>query len=436
MGLLFRLFMKITGFIPFWLMSKTKKYHEDKRNKSRLGTKKAIIVSNHHSMLDYFCLIIMFPFRKLRFLASEIIYKNKFRGWMSKMMGNIKVDRTNIDMNYMDECTRILNKGGVIGIYPQGGFKKKGEIGDFKPSVVYLALQTGAPIIMVYQDFNFGIFKRNHVNISKKIYLQDYCDTTNPSPEEVNRLLKILENKMLALKKQLECYRKYKTYNLFQPRWFVLDFIKWTSVIVDWFIFPKRFHYLSNNGKKIKIKGRAIIAANHNTFLDPLMIEFYFRYRRVHIITAEDLYEKMGKFYAMAFNKFGNIRYNRMSEKVDIACFSEATNYLKTNSCVVIFPEGHVNNNEEMTPFHGGAVLLSLMGNSPIYPVYFVNHNAPFKMQHVMIGEPIRLEDYYIGEVKNNSKTMQEMTKVLQLRMEELRLAGEKYKRRTTNGKK
>jgi hypothetical protein len=76
------------------------------------------------------------------------------------------------------------------------------------------------------------------------------------------------------------------------------------------------------------------------------------------------------------------------------------------------------------------------MSGAPIYPVYFVNKNAPWKMQHVMVGSPIRLEDYYSGDIKNNSLTMQEMTKVLQIRMKELREAGEKYKRRETNGKK
>ena len=40
--------------------------------------------------------------------------------------------------------------------------------------------------------------------IGEKIYLRDYCADENPSPEEIMRLTKILEDKTFALGEELK----------------------------------------------------------------------------------------------------------------------------------------------------------------------------------------------------------------------------------------
>ena len=246
---IFRVFIKVTGIIPFWVMIKPKRMHQNKANKSKVGLKGAILMSNHMGMFDYFTILVLWPFRKVRFLAGETIYRLKYRGFFSDLMGNIRIDRDHLNLNFIDESVKTLNKNGVVAIYPQGGFKKKGELGPFKSSIVYIALKSGAPIVPIYQDGHYGIFKRNHVSIGEKIYLKDYANTENPDKEEIIRLTKLLEKKMSELKKQQESYLKHKTYNLFSLRWFVLDFTKWTSFLADWFIFPKKKHYITTSNK-------------------------------------------------------------------------------------------------------------------------------------------------------------------------------------------
>src|SRR5574344_649532 len=161
LGKVFRIFTKVTGFLPFLLVFKPKVFHENKKNKARIGLKKAIILCNHSSITDYFLYLFLWPFRCLHFIAGEIIYKMPVVRTMSSLMGNIRIDRTNIDMGYFKEASDILKHNGVVCIFPEGHFVKKGKIEPFKTTAVRLALETSAPIVMVYQDFNKGIFKRN-----------------------------------------------------------------------------------------------------------------------------------------------------------------------------------------------------------------------------------------------------------------------------------
>ena len=51
-----------------------------------------------------------------------------------------------------------------------------------------IALKSNKPIIPIYTDGTYKLSRRTRVVIGKKIYLSDYCNTLNPSKEELERL--------------------------------------------------------------------------------------------------------------------------------------------------------------------------------------------------------------------------------------------------------
>lgn len=207
MRFLFHWFVKITAWIPQMLVFRTKLYYEDRRVQGRYIRGRAIVVSNHTSVLDVATMLFVFPFRTLRVVAAEIMYtKNMFMSVMLYLLGTIRVDREAHDFSFLGACERILKKGGVIEIYPEARLPKAGEERPlaFKPSAVYLALQTETPIIPVYTNGEMFSRKRLRVVIGKPI---DVCRLYNDQMSEKENIESIntyLRGKVIELGQQIE----------------------------------------------------------------------------------------------------------------------------------------------------------------------------------------------------------------------------------------
>lgn len=181
MSKIFIWFVKITGYIPNLLYLRRKTYYVNKKNQSKKIKGPAIIISNHTSIKDFpLCMFIFFK-RTIRVLVAEITYeKNKIMRLFMKRLGGIKVDRNNYDFAFMGESISALDKGEVVLIFPEGRLPNKDEkeILPFKPSFVYIALETNAPIIPIYTNGKYGFKGQTKVVIGEKIYVNDLMDET------------------------------------------------------------------------------------------------------------------------------------------------------------------------------------------------------------------------------------------------------------------
>lgn len=204
---LFHWFVKITGFIPERIIFGTKVYYQDKSRRSRRIKGKAIVVCNHTSIFDFAALMFVFPTRTLRALAAEVLYVGRpVLGTLLKCFGMIRVDRDAKDFSFMDKCARILDKGGVIEIYPEARLPKQGEERPlpFKPSAVYLALETDTPIIPVYSTGKLFCKERNRVIIGAPLNLRDMSDESLTPAQNMENLTEKLRGTVIELQQQLE----------------------------------------------------------------------------------------------------------------------------------------------------------------------------------------------------------------------------------------
>ena len=204
-------FFKITGFIPQLFAFRRKIYYEDKRVQSRRIKGKAIVMPNHHSVMDVANMMFVFYGRALRCLTAEVMFrKSFFMTLILKMLGCIKVDRESHDFSFLNKAEAILNKGGVVEVYPESRLARPGEEKplEFKPSVVALALSTGAPIIPVYH--NGAMFKKERalVMIGKPIDVRELYDDSLSEGENIDNICKMLRGKVIELGKELERQRE------------------------------------------------------------------------------------------------------------------------------------------------------------------------------------------------------------------------------------
>ena len=176
----------------------------------------------------------------------------------------------------------------------------------------------------------------------------------------------------------------------FDPVPFVQGFIKVTGAIPSllW-LRPKRI-YASEKARE-KIKGGALIIANHSDFVDPVYLMTVLWYRQHHFICSEEIMDsKAGGFLRAC----GCIRIDR--KNVTINTMRDITDRLKQGQVVSLFPQGRISVGEdEGAKFKSGMTLMAIRSGAPIIPVYVKPRKSFFGRLKVVIGEKVSVTELY-----------------------------------------
>ena len=204
---LFGWFVKITAFIPQLLVFRTKVHYEDKSAQDRRIKGNAIVISNHNGLMDFAVLMFVFWRRTLRCAVAEVMYKKNFlMTFLLKGLGCVRVDRDDHDFTFLAKLKRVLDKGGVAEIYPEARLPKRGEERplEFKVSYVYLALETDAPIIPIFNNSKTFSPERERVIIGKPIYVKELYDSSISEKENIEKINHYVRSKIITLGGELE----------------------------------------------------------------------------------------------------------------------------------------------------------------------------------------------------------------------------------------
>ena len=136
---------------------------------------------------------------------AELLFKKQPLGLFLKCMGGICVDRNAHDFSFIARSKAVLDKGGVVGIFPEGRLPLKGEERplEFKPGAAWLALESGAPIVPVYTDGAYFSKKRANVIIGTPIYAAELIDSSLSEKENIARVSSELRRHIIELEKTL-----------------------------------------------------------------------------------------------------------------------------------------------------------------------------------------------------------------------------------------
>jgi len=107
-----------------------------------------IVAPNHFSFLDHFFLGLSLR-RKVQFMAKSQLFKPPMQ-WIFTHGGVFPVRRGFADEEAFVTGVSVLDRGGVVAMYAEGGRSRTGELSD-KPrrGIGRLALLSGAPIVPV-----------------------------------------------------------------------------------------------------------------------------------------------------------------------------------------------------------------------------------------------------------------------------------------------
>ncbi|MDK2882962.1 MAG: 1-acyl-sn-glycerol-3-phosphate acyltransferase [Bacillota bacterium] len=107
-----------------------------------------ILVANHQSLLDPIALIAAMP-REITFLAASYLFRIPLVGLIIRSVGAMPVHGPKADLRSLRSALTFLQKGKAIGLFPEGGVSRPGELRPFMPGWAYLALKSGAPVLPV-----------------------------------------------------------------------------------------------------------------------------------------------------------------------------------------------------------------------------------------------------------------------------------------------
>lgn len=150
---------------------------------------------------------------------------------------------------------------------------------------------------------------------------------------------------------------------------------------------PYRPKLITPEGKRYKgrLKGGAILAANHTTFSDPFVVGAAFWYRAMNFFTADVVMAT--KTRERLLKAAGSIKVNRSI--TDIEAVRSAVEVLKKGRLLLIFPEGGVQEVGEVKALKSGAALMALQAGVPIVPLFICYTPRWYNRRKVVVGDPI-----------------------------------------------
>lgn len=115
----------------------------------------AILVGNHVSVADSFFTPLHLRRRVYYLAKAEYFTEKGVKGWFKKMFftgaGQVPIDRSgaNSARDALDTGNRLLNRGELLGIYPEGTRSPDGRLYKGKTGVARMVLETGVPVVPI-----------------------------------------------------------------------------------------------------------------------------------------------------------------------------------------------------------------------------------------------------------------------------------------------
>ncbi len=149
-----------------------------------------ILAPNHFSNMDHFfcCLYLR---RQIRFMSkSQFFGNNRILSYLFRVSGHFPVRRGHDDEEAFITAHSILSRGGAVGIYAEGGRSRSGGLGEPRPGIGRLALESGVPVIPVAIHGSSGVrhWRRGRFPRVKVSYGEPVRFERQPAPDRVAQL--------------------------------------------------------------------------------------------------------------------------------------------------------------------------------------------------------------------------------------------------------
>ena len=161
-----------------------------------------LLVCNHVWHTDGTVINCLLRHNKIHHLAAKDRFEQGgFVKWYLEMSECIPIDRKGISTDWIHDSVAVLTqKRETVAIFPEGRHEKEGEILPFHSGAATLAALTGVPVVVLYINGHYNLFKRFRMMMSEPFHLEP--PTEGMTGDYISRQNNLLFNKMAELKKR------------------------------------------------------------------------------------------------------------------------------------------------------------------------------------------------------------------------------------------
>ncbi len=392
---LIRWLLYLNSIIPALILFPIKKIYL-RRNKREKYKGPVIISMNHTAFLDYVEALLAFPGRRKYVLVGAQFYAfNPVLTFFLKAMGVIKVDSVTGNMDAVNQAVEQINKGHSILIFPEGHIETEGKLMEYKQAAALISLSSGAPIVPVFHNGRIGPGKRDLMFIGSYMYPDTYM--TRDGLETLQERASVFTKE---LQERTEEYRQFYLKNfliadgkkLKRPKYASLlyNFMKYTGLPGIKLLMRSRISYGGDLARGTRyIDNGMLIVANHSWWIDPPLLYYVFPRVYCRTLAAKDVAE-VNKSWGYFEKVMGCVLLDRSG--FDWEAMKTMMEGLKNHEPFIIFPEGHMNYDDEFLEFMKGPAMLSLYTKKPVVPVYIHTSYKLFKPTLFVVGDPIEFD--------------------------------------------
>ncbi|MFK7740776.1 MAG: lysophospholipid acyltransferase family protein [Planctomycetota bacterium] len=107
-----------------------------------------VLAANHTSFLDPVLLGASVP-RRVVYLMTETVWRSPSAGWFYRWNRAIPLSTRGGNRDALRAARKVLKQERVVGIFPEGGISRDGQLMLGSPGAVSLVLNEGLPIVPV-----------------------------------------------------------------------------------------------------------------------------------------------------------------------------------------------------------------------------------------------------------------------------------------------
>jgi len=115
-----------------------------------------VLAPNHFSQMDHFFAGVYLR-RKIRFMAKSQMFGPPVLTYIYKHGGVFPVRRGAHDEEAFKTVYELIDQGEMLLVYAEGGRSRSRELGEPKPGIGRIALESGAPIVPVAIHGSAGV---------------------------------------------------------------------------------------------------------------------------------------------------------------------------------------------------------------------------------------------------------------------------------------
>lgn len=159
--------------------------------------------------------------------------------------------------------------------------------------------------------------------------------------------------------------------------------------LLAWIVFRTVIPVTYHNKDRADIDAPFILIANHQTFLDPILILSLVPRYEVRFLAKKELLEhKILGGILRNIRAIGVDRHN-----FDMMAMRRCMKVIKDGHILGIFPEGTRYKKGIMEELETGTAMIALRNKVPLLPVWIDGNYRPFRRMHVYVGNPIEMDD-------------------------------------------